>query len=100
MEYLDNSRNGVIYFSLGSNIVTESLQHRNVLESLIRVFGALNYNVLWKTDHSEIEMQASNIKCVKWVEQRQVLRKKKILAFPFLFLRRTTNRLQFYGVTI
>lgn len=84
MEYLDNSRNGVIYFSLGSNIVTDSLQHRNILESLIRVFGALNYNVLWKTDDSEIEMQASNVKCVKWVEQRQVLRKKKILAFLFM----------------
>lgn len=45
--YLDNSKNGVIYMSLGSNVRSADLSKAN-LNIFLNVFKSLKYDVLWK----------------------------------------------------
>ncbi|XP_053692267.1 UDP-glucosyltransferase 2-like [Sabethes cyaneus] len=73
-QYLDNSRHGVIYFSLGSFIRTASLTKKNT-ELFVSVFKSLKYNVLWKCD-SEIDLDgAPNVRLMSWLPQQDVLGK-------------------------
>lgn len=45
--YLDNSKNGVVYMSLGSNVRSADLSRAN-LDVFLNVFKSLHYDVLWK----------------------------------------------------
>lgn len=72
--FLDNAPNGVIYFSLGSNLKPSVLpeEKRN---ALLKAFGKLKVNVLWKWDENNLPGQPSNVKIGKWFPQVDILGK-------------------------
>ncbi|EDS43017.1 glucosyl/glucuronosyl transferase [Culex quinquefasciatus] len=70
--YLDSSEHGVIYFSFGTLIRTQSL-HSVIVRILLETFKTLKYDVLWKVDERIDLSNATNVKVVRWVPQQDVL---------------------------
>ncbi|XP_050356521.1 UDP-glucosyltransferase 2-like isoform X2 [Nymphalis io] len=78
--FLDSSKNGVIYFSLGTN-VTPSVLPPAVIQMFVKVFSQLPYNVLWKWDKDVLPGQTKNIKIFKWLPQSDLLKHPNIKLF-------------------
>ncbi|XP_028133814.1 UDP-glucosyltransferase 2 [Diabrotica virgifera virgifera] len=77
--FLDSAAEGVIYFSLGTNVRSSNIQ-QDILNKFLNVFKRLPYKILWKLD-ADIPDIPANIKIFKWVPQQDVLRHKNIKLF-------------------
>ena len=78
--YLDHSKNGVIYMSLGSNVKSSKL-NRKFVDIFLRVFDSLDYDIIWKWESSDMENKPENVLISKWlpVSVSHVMHKKKKL---------------------
>ncbi|CAG5031176.1 unnamed protein product [Parnassius apollo] len=76
----DSSVNGVIYFSLGTN-VNPSLLPPEKIQIFLNVFSRLPYDVLWKWDSNALNNIPKNIKIMKWFPQSDLLRHSKVKLF-------------------
>lgn len=79
-DYLDSSNEGVVYFSLGSNVKSSSI-YPEKLEIIKQALGELPFKVLWKFEDEELPGKPSNIKISKWFPQQDVLGHKNIKVF-------------------
>nr|XP_015833981.1 PREDICTED: UDP-glucuronosyltransferase 2B7 isoform X2 [Tribolium castaneum] len=79
-EYLDNSSDGFIYFSLGTNVKSAALPPQ-IKDAILQTFAELPYNILWKFEDEHIPNKPKNVKIVKWLPQTAVLAHKNIKAF-------------------
>lgn len=68
---MDNSKYGVILFSLGTLIRSDALGDKQNKE-LIQAFSKLKQNVIWKFE-SEIEGLPKNVIIRKWLPQNSIL---------------------------
>jgi glucuronosyltransferase len=64
--YMDLSKNGVIYMSLGSNVKASKLNPKYV-NTFLRVFESLEYDVIWKWETNEMENKPENVLLSKWL---------------------------------
>ncbi|XP_050677196.1 UDP-glycosyltransferase UGT5-like [Leptidea sinapis] len=71
-DYLDSSKNGVIYLSFGCNAQSSKLP-RDKIQMFIRVFSNLPYDILWKWETDELPGKPPNIKISKWLPQSDLL---------------------------
>lgn len=78
--FLDNAPNGVIYMSLGSNVMSKDLSPK-VLRIFLNVFGNLNYNVLWKFEADNLPNKPDNVFISKWLPQSDLLAHRSIKLF-------------------
>lgn len=74
---MENSTNGVIYFSLGTNVKSSSVT-TNMRKIFMDTFRELPYNILWKFDETDLNDMPSNVKIMKWVPQQDILSKLSI----------------------
>lgn len=72
-KYLNESKDGVVYFSMGSILRSQVLTDEK-RRCFIQAFSNLKQDVLWKFD-ADIEGLPPNIKIMKWVPQNEVLGK-------------------------
>ncbi|XP_068623994.1 uncharacterized protein [Battus philenor] len=79
-EYLDESKQGVIYFSFGTNVHPSTLPEEK-MSIFKKVLSKLPYKVIWKWDNDNIPVTSSNIKVVKWLPQADLLRHPNIKLF-------------------
>ncbi|VVC94556.1 unnamed protein product [Leptidea sinapis] len=79
-DYLDSSKNGVIYLSFGSNAQSSKLP-QETLQMFIRVFSNLPYDVLWKWEIDELPGKPPNIKISKWLPQSDLLHHPSVKLF-------------------
>ncbi|XP_038217910.1 UDP-glucosyltransferase 2-like [Zerene cesonia] len=79
-DYLNSSKNGVIYVSFGSNILS-SLFPPTALKTLMEVFSKLPYDVLMKWDDKNLRGISNNIKLSTWLPQSDLLKHSKIKLF-------------------
>lgn len=70
---MDSAKNGVIYFSLGSNIRTTWLNEPK-LKVLLASFGNLKQKVLFKWENATLPNRPKNVMISKWL----------VLVFPLL----------------
>ncbi|XP_045454501.1 UDP-glucosyltransferase 2-like [Melitaea cinxia] len=70
-EIFDNSSNGVIYFSLGSNLKSSALPE-SIKRELINMFSELKETVIWKFEKFMPDLP-KNVHIIKWVSQQSVL---------------------------
>lgn len=68
-KYLDGSKNGVIYLSLGSNVKASKLNPKYI-KTFLRVFESLDYDVIWKWETNEMENKPENVLLSKWLPVR------------------------------
>lgn len=78
--FLDNSKNGVIYMSLGSNVQSKDLS-AEILQTFLKVFGSLSYNVLWKFEADDLPNKPDNVMISKWLPQSDLLAHSAIKLF-------------------
>lgn len=72
--YLDNAKEGVIYFSLGSNVKSRFLPDEQ-FQKFMTTFSQLPYKVLWKFENEQLPDKPNNVEIRKWLPQQDVLRK-------------------------
>ncbi|RZC42904.1 UDPGT and/or Glyco tran 28 C domain containing protein, partial [Asbolus verrucosus] len=79
-EYLDNAKEGVIYFSMGSNLqsVNMPIEKR---EAILKTFSKLKQKVLWKWEDDVLPGQPPNVRLGKWLPQQDILAHPNIKAF-------------------
>ncbi|XP_070509620.1 UDP-glucosyltransferase 2-like [Chironomus tepperi] len=78
--FLDNSKNGVIYMSFGSNIQSKDLGPE-VQRMFLNTFGSLNYDFIWKFESDDLTDIPKNVMLQKWLPQADLLAHPKIKLF-------------------
>ncbi|XP_066247694.1 UDP-glycosyltransferase UGT5-like [Euwallacea similis] len=71
-EFMDNAKEGVIYFSLGSNLVPSTMP-KNKKDIILKVLGSKKEKVLWKWNEDQLENQPKNVMISKWFPQQEIL---------------------------
>lgn len=71
-QYLDSSKNGVVYVSFGTNVDSTMLPAEKV-QVLVRAFSKLPYDILFKWDNEELPGRSDNVKISKWLPQSDLL---------------------------
>ncbi|XP_045540201.1 UDP-glycosyltransferase UGT5-like [Papilio machaon] len=79
-QLLDDSPNGVIYFSFGTN-VRPSLLDPAKIDMFHKVFAELPYNVIWKWDDESLKPRSDNVRIFRWLPQSDLLRHPNIKLF-------------------
>lgn len=74
------SRDGVIFFSLGSCIRSIDLPE-DKLNAFIETFRSLKQRVLWKFENETIKNLPSNVMIRKWLPQNDILAHKNLKLF-------------------
>nr|CAD7410702.1 unnamed protein product [Timema poppensis] len=78
--FIDNAPKGVIYFSLGSNVKSDTMTQEK-RQIFLDAFAELpDYHVLWKWESDRLPGQTSNVKVAKWFPQQDILRNPKVKA--------------------
>lgn len=69
---MDNAKDGVVYFSLGSNLKSADMKPevRNVI---LKVFSKLKQKVLWKWEEDNLPGRPENVEIRKWLPQQEIL---------------------------
>ncbi|XP_069686780.1 UDP-glycosyltransferase UGT5-like [Periplaneta americana] len=81
--FLDGAPEGVIYFSLGTNVLSDRLP-KEKRQIFLDAFSELQqFKVLWKWEDDELPGQPSNVKVAKWLPQQHVLSHPNIKLFIY-----------------
>ncbi|XP_046972677.1 UDP-glucosyltransferase 2-like [Vanessa cardui] len=78
--YLDNSKNGVVYVSFGTNFKTTSLRPDKI-QMLMSVFVQLQYDILLKWHSEDLPDCPKNVKIGMWFPQSDLLKHPNVKAF-------------------
>ncbi|XP_050311791.1 UDP-glucosyltransferase 2-like [Anthonomus grandis grandis] len=81
LELLDSNPQGVIYFSLGTNIKDSQISP-HLLNVTMEAFKELPYQFIWKLGHT-IPNLPENVRIYSWLPQQELLRHPHIKAFVF-----------------
>ncbi|KAJ3641639.1 hypothetical protein Zmor_028135 [Zophobas morio] len=79
-QILDGATEGVIYFSLGSNVKNVNLENR-VRNTIRQALSELPYKVLWKWESDYLPGRPKNVVTRMWFPQQDVLAHRNIRAF-------------------
>ncbi|RVE45575.1 hypothetical protein evm_009772 [Chilo suppressalis] len=78
--YLDFSKTGVIYVSLGTNVKPSNMD-KELLNAFLSAFEALPYDILFKFDEDNTKKIPKNVKIQKWFPQRDLLAHPNVKLF-------------------
>ncbi|XP_034255447.1 UDP-glucuronosyltransferase 2B15-like [Thrips palmi] len=78
-KWMDEAEHGVVYFSLGSLVRSDTLPKSSV-RALLAAFAALPQRVLWKYEDSSLELPP-NVRIAAWLPQSDVLAHPKVMVF-------------------
>ncbi|XP_031347664.1 UDP-glucuronosyltransferase 2C1-like [Photinus pyralis] len=70
--FLDSARDGVIYFSMGSNLKGADFS-KEKKDAVLTAFSKLNHTVLWKWENGTIPGQPKNVLVRPWFPQQDIL---------------------------
>ncbi|XP_028025330.1 UDP-glucuronosyltransferase 2B2-like [Bombyx mandarina] len=95
---LDNSKHGVIYFSLGSVVSSKSMPAA-IKTGLFEMFRSLKYTVIWKFE-DDFQNIPDNVHVVKWAPQQSILAHPNCILFITHGGLLSTTETLHYGVPI
>ncbi|KAJ8961043.1 hypothetical protein NQ314_005972 [Rhamnusium bicolor] len=70
-QFLDNAKEGVILFSMGSNIKSADFPP-NHKKAILNIFSKLKQKVLWKFE-TDLPGKPKNVKIMSWLPQQDIL---------------------------
>lgn len=70
--YLDDSKQGAVFFSLGSNLNAGNMS-RTKIEKIMNVISRIRLNVLWKFEDDSWPNLPKNLMIGKWFPQQSIL---------------------------
>lgn len=68
---MDSAKDGVIYFSMGSNLKSKDWPVE-IKQNLLTMFGTLKQIVLWKFEE-DLPNVPKNVHILKWAPQQSIL---------------------------
>lgn len=68
---MESNKNGVIYFSMGSNLKSKDWPEE-IKTGLLKMFGNLKQTVIWKFEE-DLPNVPKNVHILKWVPQTSIL---------------------------
>ncbi|KAF5283541.1 hypothetical protein FQA39_LY17321 [Lamprigera yunnana] len=77
---MDSSKDGVIFFSLGSNLKSRDLPLQK-LNIFLKTFSKLNQTILWKWEDENLSGKSDNVIINKWWPQQDVLAHPNVKLF-------------------
>ncbi|XP_050298918.1 UDP-glycosyltransferase UGT5-like isoform X4 [Anthonomus grandis grandis] len=78
-EFMDNAKDGVIYFSMGSNLKSKDLPEATK-NGIIKVLGKLKQRVIWKFEE-DLPNKPANVLIQKWCPQADILAHPNVKLF-------------------
>ena len=78
--FLDGAKDGVIYFSLGTNLKSADLPQEK-LKIFFNVFSEMKQRIVWKFENENIEGLPENVIIKKWMPQNDILAHKNVKVF-------------------
>ncbi|XP_069686167.1 UDP-glycosyltransferase UGT5-like [Periplaneta americana] len=82
-EFLDGAAEGVIYLSLGSNVLSDEMLAEK-RQMFLDAFSELpQFKVLWKWESDKLPGKPNNVKVAKWLPQQHVLSHPNIKLFMY-----------------
>jgi hypothetical protein len=91
--FLDEAPDGVVYFSMGSNLQSSEMPEEKK-QAFLETFSKLKQRVLWKWETDSLPGQPSNVKLGKWLPQSDILGKKKYI---YIYLYTSFNVVRFHA---
>ncbi|XP_037945443.1 UDP-glucosyltransferase 2-like [Teleopsis dalmanni] len=79
-DFINGAENGVIYFSMGSNIKSEKLP-KETIDIFLKTFASLPQRVLWKFEAEKLPGKPDNVFISKWFPQPDILAHPKVKLF-------------------
>ncbi|XP_017779257.1 PREDICTED: UDP-glucuronosyltransferase-like [Nicrophorus vespilloides] len=79
-KFLDDATEGVVYFSLGTNVKSKDLPKEKV-QSILRALSKLKMKVLWKYEDDKLEGKPKNVMIQKWMPQQEILSHPNVKVF-------------------
>ncbi|XP_075147152.1 UDP-glucosyltransferase 2-like [Haematobia irritans] len=79
-EYLDNAKDGAIYFSMGSNLKSKDLPEET-LKTILKTFRGLKMKILWKFETDDLPNKPYNVLIRKWFNQPSILAHPNVKLF-------------------
>ncbi|KAF4519854.1 UDP-glycosyltransferase-12 [Ephemera danica] len=79
-KFLDDAKEGVIYFSMGSNLRSDKMPAEK-LEAFMNAFSEIPQRVLWKWESDEFPGKPRNVKVSKWLPQQDILAHRNVKLF-------------------
>ncbi|KAG5880371.1 hypothetical protein JTB14_029497 [Gonioctena quinquepunctata] len=79
-KFLDDAKEGLIYFSMGSNLKSNNLPIE-VRDAILEAFGKRKEKILWKWEDDSLPGQPSNVFLKKWVPQQDILAHPNLKVF-------------------
>ncbi|KAI8128479.1 UDP-glucuronosyltransferase 2B18 [Lucilia cuprina] len=78
--FLNGAENGVIYFSLGSNVQSKDMPAKK-LQVFLEVFASMKERILWKFENESIANLPSNVMIKAWLPQADILAHPNVKVF-------------------
>ncbi|KAH8243676.1 hypothetical protein KR032_009313, partial [Drosophila birchii] len=79
-QFIEGSPEGVIYFSMGSNVKSKDLP-QETRDTLLKTFAKLKQRVLWKFEDDEMPGKPANVLIQKWYPQPDILAHPNVKMF-------------------
>ncbi|XP_046982684.1 UDP-glucosyltransferase 2-like [Schistocerca americana] len=79
-EFMDAATEGVVYFSMGSNIKSADLSEE-LRAVFLKTFAKLKQKVLWKFEDDSLPNQPPNLRISKWFPQSDLLVHRNVRLF-------------------
>uniref|UniRef100_V5GK87 UDP-glucuronosyltransferase n=2 Tax=Anoplophora glabripennis TaxID=217634 RepID=V5GK87_ANOGL len=98
-KFLDDAKEGVIYFSLGSNLRSKNLPPQK-RDAFLTAFSKLKQRVLWKWEDEDLPGKPPNVKIAKWFPQQDILAHPNVKLFITHCGLLSTTETVFHGVPI
>ena len=79
-DFLDNAKDGVVYFSMGSNIQSTTMPAEKS-DALLKTFGKLKQKVMWKWENDKLPGKPDNVFIKSWWPQDDILAHPNVKVF-------------------
>ncbi|XP_967762.1 UDP-glycosyltransferase UGT5 [Tribolium castaneum] len=79
-EFLDGAKDGIIYFSMGSNLKSADLPN-DKRDAILKTFAKLKQKILWKWEEDDLPGKPPNVKTAKWLPQQELLAHPNVRLF-------------------
>ncbi|KAL3271591.1 hypothetical protein HHI36_022066 [Cryptolaemus montrouzieri] len=79
-DFLDNSKNGVVYLSFGTNLLSSELPEQYI-DIILQTFSKLPYNFVWKWEKDVLPGKPKNVFIQKWIPQTALLAHPNVKLF-------------------
>ncbi|EDS33967.1 UDP-glucuronosyltransferase 2B15 [Culex quinquefasciatus] len=78
--FIEKSPNGVIYFSMGSNLKPSAMEARK-RDALLNAFAKVNQSVIWKWNDDSLKLDPSKFLISDWLPQDDILAHPNVKLF-------------------